>query len=109
MGIPAAGSVILINFPYADLRSYKKRPAVVVAHGSLETLILCQITSRDLPGVRAIEITQDDFIEGSLPVISYVRPDKLFTVDSTIAKNNLGTLKVATVRTICRQVSELFV
>ncbi|MES2970938.1 MAG: type II toxin-antitoxin system PemK/MazF family toxin [Patescibacteria group bacterium] len=89
----SVGTVVLINFPYADLKRYKKRPAVVVADSSLDTVILCQITSRKLPDVPAIPITKNDFASGGLPFTSYVRPDKLFTVNADMAKSSqLGVL-----------------
>jgi mRNA interferase MazF len=93
MGPLAIGSVVLINFPFADLKGYKKRPAVIVAKGSLDTVILCQITSRQLPDVPGIAVKKDDFRSGKLTITSYVRPDKLFTVDASIAEqNHLGVL-----------------
>jgi mRNA interferase MazF len=93
MGLLAVGTVVLINFPFADLKGYKKRPAVVVAHSSLDTVILCQITSRQLPDVPGITIVKKDFKSGGLPITSYVRPDKLFTIDKVMAEQNqLGLL-----------------
>lgn len=109
MGALAVGSVVLINFPFADLKGYKKRPAVVVAHGSLDTVILCQITSRRLPDVPGIAIAKTDFKSGSLPVASYVRQDKLFTVDAgTAARNQLGVLNARKVSDIKTAVRNLF-
>jgi len=108
MGIPPVGTVILINFPFANLKAYKKRPAVVVAHGSLDTIILCQITSHELPGVPGIELGKEDFLEGGLSLTSYVRPDKLITVDGLAGQNYLGQLRPATAKALRHQVAELF-
>jgi mRNA interferase MazF len=109
VGRLAVGTVVLINFPFADLKGYKKRPAVVVAHGSLDTVILCQITSQQLPDVPGIELTKDDFKSGNLPVTSYVRPDKLFTVDiNTAEKNQLGIINTKQVGEIKTAVRQLF-
>ncbi len=109
MGISAIGTVVLINFPFADLKTYKKRPAVVAASGSLGTVILCQITSRHIPGVPGIKLTPKDFSEGGLPPVSYVRPDKLFTVDASVLKNSLGKLHPLATRKIRREVTKLFI
>lgn len=93
MGQIPIGTVALINFPYTDLINYKKRPAVVVAISSLDTVILCQITSRQLPNVPAVAISKNDFATGALAFASYVRPDKLFTVNSDLVKSTrLGIL-----------------
>ena len=108
MGVPPVGSVILVNFPFADLKRFKKRPAVVIAGGSLDTIILCQITSQDLPGVIGIKLENRDFAVGGLPMLSYVRPDKLFTVDGLIKHHELGVLSTAKTKTIRRHIAELF-
>ena len=90
MGQLAVGSVVLINFPFADLKGYKKRPATVIARSSLNTVVLCQITSRKLPAAPSIMITKNDFTSGGLPISSYIRPDKLFTVDANTAEKNIA-------------------
>lgn len=109
MGSLAIGTVVLINFPFADLKGYKKRPAVVVANSSLDTVILCQITSRHLSDVPGVTITKNDFKSGSLPITSYVRPDKLFTVDeSTAEQNKLGVLSPEKTGTIRIAIRDLF-
>lgn len=108
MGIPPIGTVLLVNFPFADLKNYKKRPAVVIAEGSLNTVILCQITSRELPGVLAVKLDPEDYAEGKLPLTSYVRPDKLFTVDSSIKHIPLARISTAKVKAIRQQIINLF-
>ncbi len=109
MGKLAIGTVVLINFPFADLKGYKKRPAVIIAHSSLNTVILCQITSRKLPNVPSIAIIKKDFRSGGLPITSYVRPDKLFTVDANTAEQNqLGLLSPETTESIRTAVRAIF-
>ncbi|HTE57298.1 MAG TPA: type II toxin-antitoxin system PemK/MazF family toxin [Verrucomicrobiae bacterium] len=109
MGQLAIGTVVLINFPFADLRGYKKRPAMVVARSSLNTVILCQITSRRLPDVPSIELTKADFESGGLPITSYIRPDKLFTVDSSTAeKKLLGMMSAGRVEEVKTTARKLF-
>ena len=103
------GAIVLINFPFADLKGYKKRPALVVALSSLGTVVLCQITSRKLPKVPAVAITKNDFSSGGLPIASYARTDKLFTVDSgTAEKNVLGQLNNEKISVIKAQIRQLF-
>ena len=109
MGQLTIGSVVLVSFPYADLRTYKKRPAVVAALSSLDTVVLCQITSRQLVGVPAIIIGNNNFSFGRLPQTSYIRPDKLVTVDSSIASEQiLGQLNPQTVSQLRQSINQLF-
>lgn len=109
MGSLAVGSVVVVNFPFADFKHYKKRPAVVVAESSLNTVVLCQITSHQLPDVPGITIAAKDFKSGRLPLASYVRPDKLFTVDADIAKEDrIGVLAHRSTAAIRTAVRDLF-
>ncbi len=109
MGIPTVGAVVLIDFPFADLKTYKKRPAVVIAKSSLATVILCQITSRRLPDVPGIRIAKPDFSSGGLQIISYARPDKLFTIDANLAgQTQLGILRADKLNEVRRKIQSLF-
>lgn len=79
MGTFAAGQVVLVHFPFSNLSASKLRPAVVLAEAGRGDWILCQVTSKSYGDHRAIEVTAGDFKTGSLRVISYARPGKLFT------------------------------
>ena len=81
---------------------------MVIAHSSLKTVVICQITSRKLPNVPAIFIDKNDFISGKLPIDSYVRPDKLFTIDENLAANILGLLKKNKSEEIKKSIRGLF-
>ncbi len=88
----SVGSVVLVAFPFSNLKGQKIRPALVLATVEFKNLILCQITSKPYSSKTAIRIKSSDFAKGGLPVISFVRPDKLFTADATIIKNTAGEL-----------------
>jgi len=45
VGLPSAGSVVLIHIPFSDLPQTKLRPALVLADLGLGDLILRQIKS----------------------------------------------------------------
>lgn len=92
MVTPAAGQVVLILFPFSDLSSSKLRPAVVLADAGRGDWILCQITSKPYGDPRSIEITDADFASGSLSVVSYARPGKLFTASARLVHAEAGRL-----------------
>jgi len=71
MGAPAAGSVVLVPFPFSDLSRAKLRPAVVLAEAMRGDLILCQITSRIYSDPTAVELADSDFAVGGLARTSY--------------------------------------
>ncbi len=87
------GSVVLVSFPFSNLKGRKIRPALVLAQVEFNNLILCQITSKSYSSKTAISIEHSDFEEGMLPLKSFVRPGKLFTADRSILKSNAGMLK----------------
>src|SRR6266436_9650606 len=86
------GSIVLVTFPFSNLRGKKIRPALVLAQVEFDNLILCQITSKSYSSKTAISIEQSDFAEGMLPLKSFVRPDKLFTADASLLKRKVGEL-----------------
>ena len=92
MDAPSVGAVVLIPFPFSDLSQSKLRPAVVLADADKGDLILCQVTSRAYADARAVELTDASFSEGSLRVVSYARPAKLFTANHSLLVSQAGKL-----------------
>lgn len=97
------GDVVVIPFPFSDLSGTKKRPALVLASLPGSDIILCQITSRFRKDRYARELSQNDFRNGGLPVLSYVRPNRIFTADKNIILRKAGTLKTAVSQEIVQQ------
>lgn len=108
MGKFTVGSVVLVAFPFSNLKGQKIRPALVLANVEFANLILCQITSKPYSSKTAISVNSKDFTSGVLPITSYIRPDKLFTADTTIIKDVVGTLSPKTKRNILKSVRRLF-
>ena len=102
------GSVVLVSFPFSNLKRKKIRPALVLAQVEFNNLILCQITSKAYSSKSAISIEQSDFAQGILPLTSFARPDKLFTADMSILKGKAGELTSSKRRTILQKVRKLF-
>lgn len=92
MGSFVKGDVVVALFPFSDLSAMKKRPALVVATLTGEDVILCQITSRTVADSYAIPLTDDDFITGGLRQASNIRPNRLFTAESSIILYRAGTI-----------------
>jgi mRNA interferase MazF len=92
MGKFVKGDVVIIPFPFSDLSGDKKRPAFVVADLSGDDIIVCQITSKFTSDSFALAIGTPDFISGSLPVDSFIRPNKLFTASKNMILSVAGHL-----------------
>ncbi|MEK9167247.1 MAG: type II toxin-antitoxin system PemK/MazF family toxin [Patescibacteria group bacterium] len=108
MGKLAVGTVVLAHFPYSDFQRYKKRPALIIGLAEFGDVILCQITSSKTASHRAIKLVRSGFAEGGLPTTSYVRPDKIFTVDQSIVERRLGRLTDGLREQILGQIRQLF-
>lgn len=93
MVTPSAGAVVLVPFPFSDLTKSKLRPAVVLADAGRGDWILCQVTSNPYSDVHAVPVPDEDFVTGSLRVVSYARPGKLFTANHDLMVAQVGTLK----------------
>ena len=92
MGKFVKGDVVIIPFPFSDLSGGKKRPAFVVADLPGDDIIVCQITSKAKSDSKALPIEARDFVSGSLPVDSFIRPNKIFTADKNIILSVAGRL-----------------
>ncbi len=104
MGALAAGSVVLVPFPFSDLSQNKRRPAVVLAGADRGDWILCQITSSPYSDAQAIMLSDGDFASGGLRLVSYARPAKLFTAHESLFVFEAGVLHAAALKKITDEV-----
>ncbi|MDR1429780.1 MAG: type II toxin-antitoxin system PemK/MazF family toxin [Spirochaetaceae bacterium] len=92
MGQFIKDDVVILPFPFSDLSGSKRRPAFVVTDLPGEDIILCQITSKAKHDPFSVSISASDFLTGSLPLDSFVRPNKLFTADKSLVLSTAGRL-----------------
>lgn len=86
------GDVVIVPFPFSDLSSSKRRPALVIANLPGEDIILCQVTSKLLKDEFAIALFDGDFISGSLKQDSNIRPNRIFTASKSIIRYKAGSV-----------------
>ena len=108
MGKFVVGDVVAVPFPFSDLSGKKLRPAVILAIIEHDDLILCQITSNSFASKRAIKISDADFLDGGLPHASHIRPDRLFSAESTIIQKRKGRLRPQRLQMLLKSVRALF-
>lgn len=92
MGTFAVRQVVVLPFPFSDLSRKKLRPALLLADAGCGDWIACQITSKPYADSRAITLTANDFAEGSLQLVSYLRPGKLFTCHESLPIDTVGQI-----------------
>lgn len=108
MGKFVKGDIVVLPFPFSDLSSSKRRPALVLVDLEGNDIILCQITSKNVRDDSAINIDIDDIENGSLNDISNVRPNKLFTADNSIVLYKLGNLRKSKLDAVVKLIVDMF-
>jgi len=108
MATSLKATIVIINFPFSDLSGTKKRPALVVADWGGEDVILAQITSITNKDAYAIELKNDDIVNGSLMKTSFIRANKLFTADKRIFLQQAGRLTDKKLTEVTDKIHSLF-
>jgi len=108
MGKPVVGEVVVLPFPQTDLHAGKRRPALVVADLTGDDLILCQITGQSRRDGYSIPLTSADFDRGRLNVDSFVRANRLFTVEQSVILYSAAKIKTSKLSEVHARIRELF-
>jgi mRNA interferase MazF len=99
------GELVMIPFPFSDLSSTKRRPLLALTapdpHGDF---IACPITSRG-DHRNARRLMPDDLVQGSLPLASWVRTDKLVTLHVGLIGRRFGRTSDAVRTAVAGEVS----
>jgi mRNA interferase MazF len=108
MGKPLIGEVVVLPFPQTNLQAGKRRPALVVADLNGDDLILCQITSQFRSDGYSVPLTVADFERGRLTTDSFIRPNRLFTVEQSVILYVAGKVKDSKLREVRARICDLF-
>ena len=91
--MPTAASLILVPFPFSDLSGHKKRPALVLTEPDERgDFLALAITSRSYHA-NAVELDDADVVSGRLPLQSWIRTDKVFTLNRSLVLATVGQLR----------------
>ena len=101
------GDVVAVPFPFSDLSTVKRRPALVVAAAGGDDVILCQITSQQIRDRYAIGIVEMDFMEGTLQKPSNIRPNRLFSASVDLILYRAGHLNDQTITSVVDRIIEI--
>jgi len=107
MGKFVKGEVVVVPFPFSDLSSTKRRPALVIAALEGDDVILCQITSKSVSDNYSIPLSLSDFKSGTITQDSNIRPNRLFTADSNIILYQAGELKPSKLQEVVNKIIEI--
>ena len=87
------GDIIILDFPFSNLLQIKRRPALIIKIPKGGDLIVNQITGKSQEPSVEVQVNKRDFREGGLKIDSYLRLDKIFSIEKSIIKYKAGSLK----------------
>lgn len=87
------GDIVILEFPFSNLIQIKRRPSLVIKVPKGDDIIVCQITGKSYEKSVEILIKKEDFNKGNLKTESYVRLDKIFSIEKSLIKYKAGSLK----------------
>ena len=85
--------IILVDFPFSDLKQTKKRPALVI--GSLEgnNSILCQITTKQRNIQKYEILLPKEHCKGNIRFDSFIHVDMIFTLHKSLIYRKIGEIE----------------
>lgn len=106
------GDIVLVSFPFTDLTTTKKRPALVISpdffNNLQQDLVLVAITSQLADEPHTIVLEEEDFEEGKLPKKSMVKLAKIFTIHSSLVIKKVCRLKQTKTDKVLKEVQSFF-
>ncbi|MBI4366990.1 MAG: type II toxin-antitoxin system PemK/MazF family toxin [Deltaproteobacteria bacterium] len=91
-----AGDVILVRFPFSDLPSEKKRPAILLAttkvSPKVQTITLAMVTGKVDGLILSGDVRIEEWESAHLLHPSLVRLSKIATIDVELIERRLGRL-----------------
>lgn len=90
------GDIVIVPFPFTDLSGLKQRPVLVLSKGEYnrktDDVITCGITANLKDSEYSVIVDNLGLTQGSIPVKSRIKVDKLFTLEQSIIKKKLGKI-----------------
>ncbi len=100
------GDIVLVLFPFTNLVSSKLRPALVLGKvNNGKDYIVCGITS--VKNGEFITVGNNDLSSGELPKLSYIKFEKVVTLDKKIFKGVVAALKPSKYKQVANKVCKI--
>jgi mRNA-degrading endonuclease toxin of MazEF toxin-antitoxin module len=97
------GDLLLVPFPFTDLSAAKRRPVLALtALDGFGDFIALPVTSRP-QAEHGIALLAVDLVRGSLPALSWVRTDRIVTLNATLIVKTIGQVSAQVVDAAVKQ------
>lgn len=100
------GDIVLVPFPFTDLKGNKKRPALVLVPGGLD-ITLCFISSQ-LHWQNPTDLVLQPNTTNGLKAPSLVRMSKIATINKALVIGKLGIIRAEEIEELDRKLLHIF-
>lgn len=101
--------IILIPFPFSDLSTSKRRPAIVISNSSYnmhnDDVIYCAITSNPRNYAGCVPINNSDLENGYLKYESQIKPTKIFALNKNLILKSFAKLNTEKSKEVIRSLN----
>src|SRR5271165_2448060 len=98
------GDLLLVPFPFSDLSATKRRPVLALtAPDGYGDFIALPVTSR-ARAEHAVSLTSAGLLRGALPRPSWIRTDRIVTLNASLVVKSVGRVSDEIVATAVKAV-----
>lgn len=91
--MPERGDLLLVPFPFTDLSATKRRPVLAITRSDrYGDFIALPVTSR-AQSEDAVALTAENLTSGSLPAASWIRTNRVVTLNASLVVKQVGRVK----------------
>ena len=95
--MPERGDLLLVPFPFTDLSATKRRPVLALtASDRYGDFVALPVTSQPQTE-HGLALTAADLVSGSLPAASWIRTNRVVTLNSALVVKSVGRISDAIV------------
>ncbi|MEK6928628.1 MAG: type II toxin-antitoxin system PemK/MazF family toxin [Nanoarchaeota archaeon] len=103
-----AGNIVVVPFPFTDLSSTRKRPALVLSNLESDDIIICEITSVIRKDRYAVQLENKDLESGKLKINSIIRPNRIVTIHKSKINYKFGRIKDSKLQEVLEKLKIVF-
>src|SRR5829696_1758789 len=92
------GDLLLVPFPFTDLSAAKRRPVLALTGpDAFGDFVALPVTSRP-QSENGLPLSPADLVQGALPVPSWIRFDRIVTLNSALVVKTIGHVSASVVK-----------
>lgn len=104
-----AGSLVVLPFPFSDLRAAKRRPVLLLTAPDGYGDFLAMAVTSQAGHPEGIALNQPDLQSGTLPKASWIRTDKVVSLNRALVAKEIGrvsaTVRLQAVQRLCARLN----